>query len=569
MGAPYKKRQYQRPLTPTEGWIVWLFALPAGVLLVLAGVGKILDGSSTMGMLETLGIPRWWWRAGLPLFAGFEIAVGLCILIGWVSRMLYITAIITWSFFVALTGVIWINGEERHCGCFGSLWLGASDGSDVGVAFVRNLAILAGLAISAIVYCRRQRRALAWRFSNAIMISIIAVGACAPHAYSQWDFVWDYNLEKPLETTIDDRFRREIFSKVAMDEEVRNKVEAILAAHETRFAEFKQKETGTVQDHRQAIESVDGADRWFASCKAYPVIRRIADEQRRLDLQTVSELREVLVEWNETAWLRFLVEHDPRQGLGRPALYPEEQISLIEVAEDVFAIAPDDRCPGSQLTTPTSEATSWVTEYLRSMVQRRDALDDAIIAIARDIHPNQKERTVVDDGEVLVGIGPLWVHEREKRSLDRMIRAHRSLRDLNRVTMRNLVSASDGMTARRLEVAYSEAIQRAVRTTWSQDPQVVRLWSDCLTAAQEQLTSEEDRLRLDEMMHDVPPKLLGWSISLADSIGIVSEERLIGSIRREEVAARTAAAVKVFSDRVNSLCLQVQTLLHALKTEDP
>jgi len=119
-----------------------------GALFIYAGGAKLLDVSAFTAQLQRLGVQN-------PLLAGaaahylpfLEIACGFALALRRFTTgaiTLYMTLLVV---FEAGLAHAWASGVQADCGCFGTLFGGAS----IPVAFFRNLGLL---AIAALVLWR-------------------------------------------------------------------------------------------------------------------------------------------------------------------------------------------------------------------------------------------------------------------------------------------------------------------------------------------------------------------------------------------------------------------------------
>ena len=117
-----------------------LFArLCVGGVFVVSGVGKFLDKAGTeASMARYLFLPRGSGKFIATFFPPIEFAVGLGLILGLLTRLAALGAILLFALFTSLIIYDLARGKTESCHCFGKL----SDDKLTPVAVVRNVFLM-------------------------------------------------------------------------------------------------------------------------------------------------------------------------------------------------------------------------------------------------------------------------------------------------------------------------------------------------------------------------------------------------------------------------------------------
>ena len=117
-----------------------LFArICVGGVFVASGIGKFLDRPGTeAGMAHYLFLPRGSGKLIATFFPPLEFAVGLCLILGLLTRLAAFGAILLFALFTALIIYDLASGRTESCHCFGKL----SDDKLTPMAAIRNVFLM-------------------------------------------------------------------------------------------------------------------------------------------------------------------------------------------------------------------------------------------------------------------------------------------------------------------------------------------------------------------------------------------------------------------------------------------
>jgi len=127
-------------------------------MLLVAGVGKWMDPSPTIAVLQSAGVSEGVAMMMCSVLPGLEVALGFSFLAGLTSEALYRIGIVLYSVFTLfLVALYFVPARPASgCNCFGSL-LQAWTGGGIEFAIGRNCAALLGLAASMWLFKRELR----------------------------------------------------------------------------------------------------------------------------------------------------------------------------------------------------------------------------------------------------------------------------------------------------------------------------------------------------------------------------------------------------------------------------
>ena len=117
-----------------------LFArLCVGGVFIVSGVGKWLDKPGTeASMARYLFLPRGSGKFIANVFPPLEIAIGFALILGLLTRLAALGAVLLFALFTGLIIYDLARGKTQSCHCFGKL----SDDKLTPVAVVRNVALM-------------------------------------------------------------------------------------------------------------------------------------------------------------------------------------------------------------------------------------------------------------------------------------------------------------------------------------------------------------------------------------------------------------------------------------------
>lgn len=144
-------------------WQLRALCAPAGVFLLLAGVGKLVEPNVVPAILIRAGVPPDAAAGAAWFVPGLELATGACFLLGWHSKYLLTTGLILYGAFTAALVAMWIRTGTGSCNCFGSL-LSVWDFGSLQGAILRNIVCLGLLITAAFLQARVCNSALSSSF---------------------------------------------------------------------------------------------------------------------------------------------------------------------------------------------------------------------------------------------------------------------------------------------------------------------------------------------------------------------------------------------------------------------
>lgn len=398
----------------------------------------------------------------------------------------------------------------------------------------------------------------------AVMLgAMLAAIGPAPPAAAQVDFVWDFNFEVPMESRIDSDFASALIAEVEMSDEVREEAIRVLHEHGQSFAAFKERHASRVAAILHGIASASGVARWDACCRAYQSLKGIADEQRRLDMVALEVLGRVVSVESERGWLCFLSKRYENWHRSFTYMTPDAGIDLVLLAQQAAVIPPCSGCaaPIGHGSEGPGEGT-WVTEYLRGVVSSSQEVESASIALSRNQPEHEMARAVVEEGEVRIGWGPKSVHDEEQREWERLVRADRARRDVNRRTIQLLEAIAPNDSVERLWALYIDAILERTSLRADRGGVHVLRWGKALEAFREAALDPAARKALEPMVAEMTRSLQRGALALSDEFGTSQNGTGLGDMSEDEASSRTQAAFEEFVLLVKSKSEQLNGAVH-------
>ncbi len=124
----------------TSSYLLLFARLCVGGVFIISGLGKWVDKPGTeAGMSKYLFLPRGSGRFIANVFPPLEMAVGLTLIFGLLTRLAAVGAFLLFVLFTGLIIYDLSKGKDQSCHCFGKL----SDDKLTPMAVVRNLFLMA------------------------------------------------------------------------------------------------------------------------------------------------------------------------------------------------------------------------------------------------------------------------------------------------------------------------------------------------------------------------------------------------------------------------------------------
>lgn len=335
-----------------------------GVVLMLAGIAKLVDASDLVRAISSVGIRTHVELAATSLI-GLELGLGAACVLGLHSRALATATLVTLMVFTAGLIVLRLRSGHSTCGCFGAIFAGAG-GESFGFALWRN-AMLIGLVAAPGTWEAIKRRASSKTGSQAkaaappiITMSVLLLASLySPTTTAQLSSMyspWHPHLERPLRTWFTPAIVEEIVERARLDE-----TQAILARH--LFTEHQARMLAFREQHEEAC----GFSRMAEDCEALLKLRgedriealipladreakleSIADAQAALEQRFVDEVRSLLTDSQKEYWPIVLEWLHRRRWLAIGSGYPGDRFDLSSLVEDMKLIESDLVVPPEQ-----------------------------------------------------------------------------------------------------------------------------------------------------------------------------------------------------------------------------